>query len=265
MAEDRIKEIQKQIVAKLEAGEDVSELTQELAQERAKIAAQAEVQELGKIATERQAHRDKAAKIQEKVKLQGEAIDTFLAKRDSITEALAPILEQAKELPQLQGECYSQYHDSFQFGVDIRQLPKGYLPDNFSCPRLIMASGKVESYDIAAMALFHLQAGLGFLSNLAKGEMTAPEKPPGEFDGDLEPRKVEVDTICRVCQHPEREAIDKALQDGRSLRDIETEFNVPRSTLSRHKNRCLNLGAVRVVKAEPESPTVSANQTFFRG
>jgi hypothetical protein len=264
MAEDRIKEIQKQIIAKLETGEDVSELTQELAQERAKVTAQAEVEGLGKIAAERQAHRDKAAKVQEKVKLQGEAIDTFLAKRDSITEALAPILEQAKELPELQGQCYS-YHDSFQFGVDIRQLPQGYLPSNFSCPRLIMASGKVESYDIAAMALFHLRTGLGFLSNLTKGEMTAPEKPPGEFDGDLEPEKIEVDTICRVCQHPEHEAIDKALQSRRSLRDIETEFNVPRSTLSRHKNRCLNLGAVRVVKVDPESPTDSANQTFFRG
>jgi hypothetical protein len=251
MTTDRIKEIQKKIIVKREAGEDITELAQELVQERAKEATAAEVKELDKIVAERQVLRDKATKVQQKTKLQGEAIDTFLTKRDAITEALAPILEKARELPQLQGECYAQYHDSFMLGADIRTLPKGYLPANFSCPMLEMASGISESYDAAAMALFHLRAGLGFLTNLTKGEMTVPEKPPGEFDGDLgvepelNPGTAEVEANCRICQHPEREAIDKALKANRSLRDIETEFNVSRSTLSRHKNRCLNLGTAK--------------------
>jgi len=30
------------------------------------------------------------------------------------------------------------------------------------------------------------------------------------------------------------------------LRDIEAEFGVSKATLSRHKNNCLNLGAVRL-------------------
>ena len=54
---------------------------------------------------------------------------------------------------------------------------------------------------------------------------------------------------CVVCQHPEREAIDKALHNGRSLRDIESEFGTSRSSLSRHKSRCLNLGAMRITDA----------------
>jgi hypothetical protein len=229
-----VKEIQKRLVEALETKQDPSPILKELADQRAKEAAEKDLAEAQKITAERQSHRDKAAKVQEKVKLQGEAIDTFLAKRDSITEALAPIVEQAKELPQLQGECYAQYHDSFMLGVDIRQIPKGYLPDNFSCPMLEMASGTSESYDVAAMALFHLQAGLGFLSSLAKGSMTIPEKPPGDFDGELETDPYP-DPPCSVCQHPEREAIDKALTEGVSLRDIATQYGPSKSSLSRHK------------------------------
>ncbi len=55
----------------------------------------------------------------------------------------------------------------------------------------------------------------------------------------------EVETSCRVCEHPKVEAINKALTEGKSLRTIETEYNVPRSTLSRYKNNCLNLGTIR--------------------
>ncbi|GAI78909.1 unnamed protein product [marine sediment metagenome] len=65
---------------------------------------------------------------------------------------------------------------------------------------------------------------------------------------EAEGETTEVESSCRVCQHRERGAIDKALQEGRSLRDIETEFNVSRSTLSRHKNHCLNLRAIRLVE-----------------
>ena len=241
---DTIKAIQKQIVAKLEVGEDVSELTRRLAQERARIAAQIEVEELKKIVDERQQLRDKAAKVQEKVKLQGEAIDAFLKVRDAIITPLAELVEKARDLPKLQSECYAQYHDAFVFGGDMRQIPKGYLLADFNCPILDMASGVSESYDVAAQAFFYLQSGLGLLANLTKGEMTIPGKPAGEFDGELEPETES--GSCIVCSHPEVEAINSLLRQGKPLRDIEAEFDVSRSSLSRHKNNCLNLGAVRV-------------------
>mgnify|MGYP001146971889 CR=1 FL=1 len=129
---DTIKAIQKQIIVKLEAGEDVSELTRRLAQERAKIAAQAEVEQLNKIADERQALRDKAEAVKAKVQKQGEAIDTFLKARDTIITPLAELVEKAKELPKLQGACHEQYHDAFVFGADMRQIRKGYLPADFN-------------------------------------------------------------------------------------------------------------------------------------
>lgn len=227
--------LQKRIVKALEMGQDPAPLLKELGELRAKIAAEGELAELQKIADERQVLKDKAAKVQEKVKLQGEAIDAFLKLRDSITEALMPILEQAKELPKLQEECYIQYHDSFRFGAAMGKIPKGYLAtDGFSCPMLEMASGVHESYDVAAQALFYLQAGYGLLANLMKGKLTPPEKPAGEFDGKLE-ADIYPDPSCGICQHPEREAIDKALQSGRSLRDIEAEFGTSKSSLSRHK------------------------------
>ena len=58
--------------------------------------AEAEVQELKKIADARQQLRDKAEAV--KVRKQGEAIDTFLAERDNTTTELAPVLERVKAL-----------------------------------------------------------------------------------------------------------------------------------------------------------------------
>lgn len=233
----RVTGLQKRIVKALETGKDPAPLLKELGELRAKIAAEAELAELQKIADERQKKWDFAAKVQEKVKLQGEAIDAFLKLRDSITEALSPILERAQELPKLQEACYEQYHDPFVFAAVVKTIPKGYLSmDGFNCPMLEMTSGVTDSYDVAAQGLFYLQAGCGLLANLTKGKLTLthPEKPAGDFDGDLE-ADIYPDLSCGVCKHPEREAIDKALQNGRSLRDIETEFGISKSSLSRHK------------------------------
>lgn len=40
---------------------------------------------------------------------------------------------------------------------------------------------------------------------------------------------------CSICNHPDREAIDKALVSGASLRDIAGRFKVSRTALGRHK------------------------------
>jgi hypothetical protein len=295
MTTDTIKAIQKQIVAKLEAGEDVSQLTRQLAEERAKIAAQAEVEELKKIANERQKLRDEAAKVQERVKLQGENIDKFLKLRDTLVSQLQPLIEPMKELAKMQsmnkdgpGECYAGFFDIGQFSAEVNKIPAGYLPADFGCPFLEMADGKQDARDKAGEACAYLAWAYGILVNFQKGISTLPlrsvdglmaldnepeieggscivcEHPERETIGaaetsGTEPKPVETETlesepvetvgsetICKVCTHPERETIDNLLRQGKPLRDLESEFGVSRSTLSRHKNRCLNLGAIRI-------------------
>lgn len=245
MTTDTIKAIQKQIVVKLEAGEDISELTRQLTQERAKIASQAEIEQLKKITDERRQLRDKADVIRGKVQKQDAAINSFLKARDGIIKALTPILEQAKKLPELQAKCYEQYRGPGDL-VWIKKVPKGYLPKGLAVPMLDTEDGVTDSYDRAAQAVWYIGAGLGSLQGLKREDRPIPEKPAGEFDGALGSGTSEIELNCLVCNHEKTAEINKALQDGRPLRDIEAEYQVSRSTLSRHRNRCLNLGAIRI-------------------
>jgi hypothetical protein len=254
MTTDTIKAIQKQIIVKLEVGEDVAELSRRLAQERAKIAAQAEIEELKKIAEKRQALRNQAEVVKSKVQKQSDAIDRLLALRDTIVSQLQPLLSPMKELAKLQapsysrepGECYI-FNDIGQFAAEVRGIPEGYLPADFGCPFLEMREGTQQANDRASEAYTYLVWAVGILSNLQKGISALPLKPvEGLLELGNEPETSEVELNCRVCNHEKAEAINKALQDGRSLRDLETEFNISRSTLSRHKNNCLNFGAVRM-------------------
>lgn len=53
---------------------------------------------------------------------------------------------------------------------------------------------------------------------------------------------IQIDTeepTCPVCVLKDVEAIDAAFQKGDSLRTVEDRFGVPRTTLARHKQRCL--------------------------
>ena len=45
--------------------------------------------------------------------------------------------------------------------------------------------------------------------------------------------------VCTVCRHPERKAIETALIARESLRDIESRFGTKRSSVDRHKAKCL--------------------------
>lgn len=253
MAKDTIKAIQKQIVVKLEAGEDVSELTRRLAQERAKIAAQAEVEELKKIVDERQALRDRAEAVKVKVQKQSQAIDAFLSLRDKLVSQLQPLLEPMKDLAKMAtpswardpGECYI-FNDLGQFAGAVRQVPEGYLPSEFGCPFLKMKGDQVDARDKASEAYTYFMSALGILANFEKGISIIPLKQVDELVA-IDNETTEIELNCRVCNHEKVAEINKALQNGRSLRDIETEFNVSRSTLSRHKNNCLNLGTIRIV------------------
>lgn len=229
-----IRELQKRIVRALETGQDPAPILKELADLRASIAMEAEKAELQKIVNERQALRDKAEAVKVKVQKQGEAIDTFLKARDSITEALIPILQRAMELPGLQNECYSQYHAPGEMSF-LMKLPEGYLPKGLAIPMLEGADRVSDAYDRAAQAVWYIGAGCGLLQSLIRTDRSLLERAATEFEA-IEP---DADPYpgppCKVCQDPEREAIDKAIKEGVSLRDIASQYGISKSTVDRHK------------------------------
>jgi len=250
-----IKRLQKRIVSTLEKGEDVSSLSRELAKIRAEIATEAEVQELAKVADRRQALRGNAEAIQAKVQEQSEAIDAFLKARDAMTDALAPSLEPMRELAQMAnpswernpGQCYL-YGDAGSFTAAVKGVPRELLPADFACPTLEMTEPGERSPGMAAQAVAYFEYCVSILASFRKGTMATHLYPTDTgllLDGESETPEIEL--ACLVCQHEKVEVINKALQDGRPMRELEAEYGVSRSTLSRHKNRCLNLGAIRLV------------------
>jgi hypothetical protein len=269
MATDKIKAIQNQIVTRLEAGQDVSELSHQLAQENAKIVVLAQIEQLQGIADKRKALKDKAETVKGKVQKQGEAISRFLELRDSLVSQLQPLIEPMKNLAKMQtmqrdgpGECYAGYSDVSQFAGDVRGIPIDYLDKNFGCPFLTMKGGQIDARDKAREACNYLIWAVGILSSFEKSlSQVNLKEAEGLMAIDNKPIEPETGS-CIICSHIHAERINNLLRQGKPLRDIEAEFAVSKSSLSRHKNRCLNLGAIRV---EPESPAASANKTFFHG
>ena len=146
------------------------------------------------------------------------------------------------------GACYSGFGNIKQFAAVVNGVPVGYLPVGFGCPFLEMADGEVDALGKASEAYSYLGAALGIVASLQKRINTVHQRPAeGLLAIDNDPETSEVELNCRLCSHEKAAEINKALQDARSLRDIETEYNISRSTLSRHKNRCLNLGVIRIV------------------
>ncbi len=253
--QQELKRVNRQIVRKMEAGEDYSGLRQRRDNIRTEITGLIEDKELRKKAEANNAMQARAEAIKERVQKQDEAIDQLLALRDQVVAKLEPLVEPMKELARLgslsrsgPGAVWEQFHDSYSFGAQVAGIRPPYLPEGFSCPILEIAPGTVAAYDKTAEAFQYFQWALGILSNLKKGVMFAHLKPADEdLDGLEDPENMEIELHCRVCNHEKAAEINKALKDGRALRDVETEFNVSKSTLHRHKNRCLNLGAVRIV------------------
>lgn len=113
----------------------------------------------------------------------------------------------------------------------IRAVPKGYLDDGFSCPFLEMQGGQADPYGKVDEAYSYFTSALGILSSFVKGQSKTTLVPTDE----LMSIDSEAGGSCKVCSHPEVETINKLLRQGKSLRDIESEFGVSRSGLSRHK------------------------------
>lgn len=236
-----IAELEKRIVKAIETGQDPIPILKEEAELRAQIVMDERREQFQKIADERQRLKDKAAKIKEKIKQQDEAIDILLKARDSIVEALALILERAKELPKLQENCYAGFSDLQNFAWNVRGIPADYLGKDFKgCPMLRMKDGTVSADDMATRAFVWLKWAHGTLADLEKGQ---PQLPLREAEGLLvleDDPEIEVKN-CIVCSHDQVKTINGLLKQGKtSLRDIESQFGLSRSSLSRHKNNCLS-------------------------
>ncbi len=246
-----VEAIRRQIVEAKVSGQDTARLEQELQAARLEEATQKEVGELKKIADQRLEWQKEAEKIKARAAKQGESIDRLLALRDAITGPLKELIEQAKAkgLIAAQNECYTEFHDGYLFGCDVNRVPKGYLPEGFTCPCLVMVGGQTPSYDKAVEALWYMEVALGCLTNLTKGEMAVHQREVDDGIGhtaEVEEEDENQPRSCIVCSHAEVETINGLLRQDKPLRDIETKFDVSRSSLSRHKNNCLNLGAVRM-------------------
>jgi hypothetical protein len=68
---------------------------------------------------------------------------------------------------------------------------------------------------------------------------------------------------CPVCSHSKVDEIDAALRSGRQdlrgkVRSLALAYAIPAHLLSYHAAVCLHM-------VEPQSPTASANQTYFKG
>lgn len=241
-----IRELQAKLVKALEAKRDTAPILKQITEERARLATVEDLAEAEKIARERQELKDKAEKVVDKVKRQERGIDAFLEGRSSILAQMEGLVEPLQELARMgaaawereHGDCYL-YADQAQFAGACRGIPREMLPDGFSCPTLAMTQPGETSFGKAEDAARYLQYAVGILQSYTKGAMPAITREGDDsllLDGEPE-----LTGGCLVCQHERLDMINDALQDERPLRELEAEYNVSRSTLSRHKNRCLKL------------------------
>lgn len=63
--------------------------------------------------------------------------------------------------------------------------------------------------------------------------------------------------MCKICDHPQRREIDRAILAGDSLRRIGTTFGTSKSEVDRHKNNCMK----RLVPVVPAPAAVPVYQT----
>lgn len=242
-------ELQRNVVKALEQGKDTAPILKELAELRAKQAMDGELVELTKVANQKQALRDTAKGIKDKVEKQNTAIDEFLSARDTLVKQLQPLLESMAKLAKMgaagwekePGEMWT-FNDMSVFSAAVRSVPSSYLPSDFGCPWLRMADGATDSRGMANEANQYLNYALAILKGFQKG---VSQIGSSKADNPLI-ENVDIAGGCSICSHPEVAEIDKALRDNISLRTIEAKHKVSRSSLSRHRNNCLNLGIVRM-------------------
>lgn len=240
--------LQKRIVKALEQGKDTAPLLKELRDLRAELAGAGELDALQKVVDDKQELRDIAKEIKAKVKAQSDGIDSFLEMRDTIVALLQPIAEPMNKLALMgnkawerePGVCYAGYNDYSQFATQARNIPQDYLDKDIGCPFLSMVGGQIDVDGKANEALQYFVSVLGILAGFEKTAIPLSLKP-------AEGLMSETEGSCIVCDNPDLAKIDEELKAGVSLRDLEAKHGVSRSSLSRHKANCLNLGVIREV------------------
>jgi hypothetical protein len=166
----------------MEAGQDITELQEQLKQARLEEQSAKEVRELAEIASSRLQLKERADKEVIKANTQREAIKALLQARNEVVTPLRKAVDKALKLPALQDKCYEQYHDMVMAGGAVRGLD-GQLPGDFTVPMLELADGTNQAYDKTREALYYLRAAHGLLVGLHITEQKLPAtKAPDPYD-----------------------------------------------------------------------------------
>jgi len=239
---NRIQAIRKQIVEGESRGEDTSKLVESLKRARTEekniMDAEindAELAELRTMAAQRSEWQKAAQSIAERVSRQNEAVSRFLKARDGVTIELLSIIEKLRPLVEAQQACYAEFENAASFNNAVATIPKGYLPA-ITCHNLAMNDDKIMGLHLSNLSLVEdFESWRETLDSIIKTQETFTGLTAGP-DAITSEDTNSPARSCVICEHPQREAIDKALADGVSLRDIEAQFpGASRSSLSRHK------------------------------
>lgn len=252
----KIQELRKRIIKALEQGESTADLEKQLKHVRElqdMERANREMTELVGIARQRRQWKLRAKEFQSKTRHQAEAISRFMEQRDQAVKAITDLMPRVKALQDAQKQCCRDFSDQEHWEAEARRLPQGLLPEDFTGTilkhklfgtrrgRFLLAEYEHRRYNrvtvdaLTAAALTHLELACELLTGAFKHTIPVPagltsSNGMGFEEAEEDPGR------CSVCSHPAREAIEKAIQEGVPLRDIENQYGgTSKSSLSRHK------------------------------
>ena len=166
----------------------IDRLTQDLADARAQVTRELEIELLAGEVGNRDRLRKQAERIVEKVQIQGASIDAFLEQVKAIAEPLAELLTQAKALPALQNKTWEQYVIAGSLSSGRNLIPTGYIPEKMTAPILGMKNG-TDPANASQGVVHHLMSAMAMLKNFERVEGIIPTRPPTEYESIEEPPK----------------------------------------------------------------------------
>jgi hypothetical protein len=178
-----IKDIRSAIVERIRTGESTADLEAELIQEKAKIAVADEVAELRKVADQRQEMQRRADALQARVAVHESNIDAYLRAVSSVALPLKEVVQKADGLVELERSVFGSgegYHDQRQFQSAVNDIPRGYLPENFSCSFLEMEGGQLPAENQGVRAVALLRQAYALLAGLKKQPVSFPQREHDE-------------------------------------------------------------------------------------
>jgi hypothetical protein len=223
----------------------------------------ADMADLKRQAETRLAWQAQVRDIQVRTKRQGEAIESFLPLRDSVTALIKQVAQKVQELTGAQELCFKEFPDSAAFRKAIVAIPPEYLSAGLVCPILVSNHAGWEARLSELPIASDLESWGDHMNTIVNVPDIIPALPPAPadlVDVDLEEGDLAGpgSKSCCVCDHPLRADIEKAMAEGRTLRDIEAEFkDVSKSSLSRHSKH--------MVSEEPSSLSQQPVETMKVG